>query len=290
MFRTNRFVRPLAIAAVLGMVAAGCAASSDDGATDADLPPAAGDTCPEGTPDCNDTPDDPALPPFSGQDGDDGAGPLGLIVDGGLTVDQALAYTGTEVIAVQGYVLTQDGTTRLCDALAESFPPQCGAAGVVITNPSALQDMVLLEQGTTQWSDVPVTILATISNEELMIASNVNALAGDAGGDSDNRPRATQIDGVWVFEYSPNGGMDALHGGTPEIVDGCLVIDSTIVVWPSDKLDEAAAAIAAARAGESPQLLIGGGGLSIEEGTDPSQIPTVVSDLCPTNAVWFASP
>ncbi len=289
MFRVNTLVRPFAIATLLAVVAAGCAASPDDGDPASGIPPAAAGTCPEGTPDCNDTPDDPALPPFAGQDGDDGAGPLGLVVDGGLTVAEALAYTGDEVIAVQGFVLTQDGTTRLCEALAESFPPQCGAAGVVITNPSALQDMVLIEEGTTQWSEDPVTILGNISNGQLTIASDVNALAVDPD-DPEDGPRATEIDGVWVFEYSPNGGMDALHGGTPEIVDGCLVIDSTIVVWPSDKLDEAAAAIAAVKAGESPQLLIGGGGLSIEEGTDPSQIPASISELCPTDAVWFASP
>ena len=42
---------------------------------------------------------------------------------------------------------------------------------------------------------------------------------------------AFQIDGVWVFQHQPEFSMDALHGGTPEIVDGCLVIDKTIVVW-----------------------------------------------------------
>ncbi|MFQ5948588.1 MAG: hypothetical protein ACE5KX_06995 [Acidimicrobiia bacterium] len=84
--------------------------------------------------------------------------------------------------------------------------------------------------------------------------------------------------------------MLALHSGTPEIIDGCLVIDDTIVVWHVDRIDEAAKAIEAVKAGESPQLLIGGGGISLDEGARPDQIPTAITDRCPTSAVWFGAP
>jgi hypothetical protein len=59
---------------------------------------------------------------------------------------------------------------------------------------------------------------------------------------------ALQIDGVWVFQHQPEFAMNALQGGTPEIADGCLVIDNTIVVWHVDRIDEAAEAISAAKA------------------------------------------
>ena len=99
-----------------------------------------------------------------------------------------------------------------------------------------------------------------------------------------------QIDGVWVFQHEPEFANNALHGGVPEIVDGCLVIDDTIVVWHVDRIEEAAAAIAAAKAGESPQILISGGGLSIDEEAEPSQIPSIITDRCPTPAVWYGAP
>ncbi len=182
MARTGMIRRSLALVAVLGLVAAACAAPASDDPPGDTEPPGAAATCPEGTVDCDDTPTDGVPPPPPPSDGDQ----LGSPADGGV--------------------------------------------------------------------------------------------------------RAVQIDGVWVFEYTPGGGMDALHSGTPEIVDGCLVIDDTIVVWDSGSMDEAAAAIAAVRAGESPQLLIGGGGLSIDEGTDPSQFPDVITERCGTRAVWFASP
>lgn len=101
---------------------------------------------------------------------------------------------------------------------------------------------------------------------------------------------ALQIDGVWVFTHDPEGADAALHSGAPEIVNGCLVVDNTVVVWHVDRLDEADEAVAAAKAGESPQLLIGGGGISLDEGASPDEIPSIITDLCPTSAVWFGAP
>ena len=138
------------------------------------------------------------------------------------------------------------------------------------------------------------------SGTEQASAKDDASTTGTTSTDADAEPRksaadppgidALQIDGVWVFQHQPEFAMDALHGGTPEIVDGCLVIDNTIVVWHVDRIDEAAAAISAVKAGESPELLIGGGGISVDEGARPDQIPTVITDQCPTSAVWFGAP
>ena len=73
-------------------------------------------------------------------------------------------------------------------------------------------------------------------------------------------------------------------------MNGCLYIDGAIVVWHVDRIDEAARAITAVRAGESPQLLVGGGGISLEEGALPDQLPAVITDRCPTSTVWFGAP
>ncbi len=122
-------------------------------------------------------------------------------------------------------------------------------------------------------------------------ASLAPATAEPSNADGDlTGIEAFQIDGVWVFQHQPEVAMDALHSGTPEVVNGCLVVDNTIVVWHIDGIDVAADAIAAARAGESPQLLIGGGGISVDEGARPDQIPAIITDLCPTSAVWFGAP
>jgi hypothetical protein len=285
MLNTRIIVRSLALTAVLGLIAAACASTQDDGAPVGGDSPGIAATCPEGTVECNDTPSGGVQPP--GPSGGDGQ--MGLVVDGGLSVSDAIAYEGTEVVAVQGFVVIEDGTARLCDALAKSYPPQCGGTSVVITNAEAISDITFAQEGTTQWSENYVSLLGNVADGELTIASNAISSAAPQD-DTDEGVRATQIDGVWVFEYTPNGGMDALHGGTPEVIDGCLVVDGAIVVWSSGRLDEATAAIAAVKAGERPQLLIPGGGISLDEGADQSQIPEAISELCATDTVWFAAP
>ena len=144
-----------------------------------------------------------------------------------------------------------------------------------------------------------VVVAACGSGTESTSARDEASTTGPTSTDADAEPRngaadkagieAFQIDGVWVFQHQPEYSMDALHSGTAEIVDGCLVIDNSIVVWHADRIDEAAKAIAAVKAGESPQLLIGGGGISIDEGARPDQFPTIITDQCPTSTVWFGA-
>ena len=136
---------------------------------------------------------------------------------------------------------------------------------------------------------VGAVIAATV-----FVASAGIALAFSVGGSNNpegrDGPEALQIDAIWVFQHQPESANRALHGGMPEIVNGCLYVDGAIVVWHVNRIDEAAQTIAAVRAGESPQLLIGGGGISLDEGASPDQIPAVITDRCPTSTVWFGAP
>lgn len=86
----------------------------------------------------------------------------GFIIDGGISVDEALADEGTEALAVSGFVVIVEGESRLCTLLAESFPPQCGGSSLVIENPEALVDLPLVEEGNTQWSNDVVVLLGTV--------------------------------------------------------------------------------------------------------------------------------
>ena len=145
-----------------------------------------------------------------------------------------------------------------------------------------------------------VVVAACGGGTEPASAKDEASTTGTTSTDVDAEPRksaadvaaieALQIDGVWVFQHQPEFANQALHSGTAEIVDGCLVVDNTIVVWSVDRINEATEAIAAVKAGESPQLLIGGGGISLDEGARPDQIPAVITGRCPTSAVWFGAP
>jgi hypothetical protein len=73
-------------------------------------------------------------------------------------------------------------------------------------------------------------------------------------------------------------------------IDGCLYVDDAVVVWAGSRLREASAVIDAIQSGEEPELLIGGGGISTREGASPEDLPTVITDRCPTEVVWFGAP
>ena len=97
----------------------------------------------------------------------------GFVVDGGLTIADALTYDGTEPIAVQGYVVITGQVAYLCEALAESFPPQCGGQHLSITNPAATSGLVLVEEADTQWSEHTVTVFGTITGDEFTLDNTI---------------------------------------------------------------------------------------------------------------------
>jgi hypothetical protein len=61
-----------------------------------------------------------------GGDDDTGAGATG----GPLTVGQALGEDGE--VTVRGALFVEGDTVRLCEAVMESYPPQCGGRALVV--------------------------------------------------------------------------------------------------------------------------------------------------------------
>ena len=78
--------------------------------------------------------EDPSAHPTAPLGGDSGSS--GFVVDGGLTVPEAIAYEGNQVVAVQGFVYRDGQTDALCELLAESYPPQCGGASSIPKQPA----------------------------------------------------------------------------------------------------------------------------------------------------------
>ena len=164
----RKFTGPL-IAAILLLAA--CSASA---------PPLAGPTsvpvedqqivasdCEADAPDCGD-----AIP----SDGPGGAQTpsMGTPVDGGLTVSEALSGSATGVIAIQGFLFDDGSGPKLCEALAESFPPQCGGTSIAISGHVGTADIPLVsEQGVT-WTDQPVTLFGEIIDGTFVVSSTVS--------------------------------------------------------------------------------------------------------------------
>ena len=156
----------------LAVLAAACGTESADPSPDA----AAG-ACLVGDPDCGDlgvvNNDEPL---FIDDEPTDGAPPddaVGMLVDGGLTVEEALATDASGVLAVQGFYVNDGSTVRLCDALAESFPPQCGGASIEVDGLDEEELDYQREAGVT-WTNETTIVFCEIIDGAVVTSSNVN--------------------------------------------------------------------------------------------------------------------
>jgi hypothetical protein len=178
MFRMSIWLSAVVSVAV---IASSCAVSEERSGPGADGIPEVLVACAEDQPDCQDTLTTGDLP----TGGNDPLAPStepdsesvsdGMVVDDGLSVAEATAYEGSEPVAVHGYVIRTSETTLLCEVLAESFPPQCGGASLVLVNADATDDLPLVEEGDVQWSPDRVILVGTVASNEFTIEAAASA-------------------------------------------------------------------------------------------------------------------
>lgn len=178
MFR--RSTRLVALVSLV-VIASSCAVSEERSGPGADGIPQVLVGCAEDQPDCQDTlttddlstgGNDPLAPP---SDSSGGSASSGMVVDGGLSIVDAIAYEDSEPVAVQGYVVRTSDAAHLCELLAESFPPQCGGASLVLTNADATDGLPLLEEGDVQWSPDRVVLIGTVTGNQFTIDTTASA-------------------------------------------------------------------------------------------------------------------
>jgi hypothetical protein len=105
---------------------------------------------------------EPAVAPSSGGE------PVLVIADGGLSepgmsVAEALGHRATDdLVTVTGSLFVDpDGTVRLCDAIAESFPPQCGGERIVVQGLDLDAIADLQTEGEVSWAE-GVTLFGSV--------------------------------------------------------------------------------------------------------------------------------
>jgi len=177
MFRMSAWLIGISVA----VIASSCAVSEERSGPAAEGIPEVLVACADDQPDCQDTLTTDELP----TGGNDPLAPStepdsrslsnGMVVEDGLAVDEAIAYEGSEPVAVRGYVVRTSEAAQLCEALAESFPPQCGGASLTLVNAAATDDLPLLEEGDVQWSPDSVILVGTVAGNELTIEATASA-------------------------------------------------------------------------------------------------------------------
>jgi len=181
--------RLLAIVVTMMLLVAACGGGASDG-DPASIPPndnpgetpGASAACIEGEPDCNDTlvvgeepqdlPSDDEEPVIGTGGGVVSSG--GMLVDGGLTVSEALTTDATGTIAVQGFLVADASGARLCEALAESYPPQCGGASIPVVNYEEVLSVPFGSAEGVTWTDVSVSLLGEIIDGTLVVSAAVS--------------------------------------------------------------------------------------------------------------------
>lgn len=101
-----------------------------------------------------------------------------MLAASGLSVTEIIAdTTGEPLVALAYVVVAPGGDARLCEALAESSPPQCGGASIAVTGlPPEMVDG-FSARGGVRWSDAPVQLIGTVRdgafvNDPLALAAS----------------------------------------------------------------------------------------------------------------------
>ena len=99
---------------------------------------------------------------------DDSGGTPGSVI----SIDQALDSNSDEPLLVSGNLLAQGDDVRFCSALAESFPPQCGGASLVVEGLNLDELDGLVTEGDVSWTDRPIELLGVVSDGTLTVSEN----------------------------------------------------------------------------------------------------------------------
>ena len=86
-----------------------------------------------------------------------------------MSVSDALSGDVTGAAAVKGFLVVDAGGARLCEVLAESYPPQCGGAALPITNYEQFLGVPVQEAQRVTWTDDVVSFIGLIVDGTLIV-------------------------------------------------------------------------------------------------------------------------
>jgi hypothetical protein len=87
-----------------------------------------------------------------------------------ITVKQALGANPGEPVRVRGALIVSGGTTRLCYAILESYPPQCGGPSLVVRGLDLGTVGDLTSANGVTWSDREVRLRGTLAEGTLTVS------------------------------------------------------------------------------------------------------------------------
>ena len=105
----------------------------------------------------------PQQPPIAGL----GTGP-------GISIEEAIALDSPEPVLVNGWVHARGGEVRFCDAVAESYPPQCPGVSLLVEGLKLEEVDGLQRASGVAWSE-RTQLLGVVQDGKLTVGENVAA-------------------------------------------------------------------------------------------------------------------
>ncbi len=99
-----------------------------------------------------------------------GSGSSGTAMGPGISVAEARRSRLDGPLLVNGYVIAEGSKVRLCEALAESFPPQCGGASLEVRGLDLASLSGVQSSGAVRWSAQPRQLLGEVKNGVLIVS------------------------------------------------------------------------------------------------------------------------
>ena len=87
----------------------------------------------------------------------------------GITIAQALDSDLDEPLLVNGFLVATGDEVRLCEALAESFPPQCRGDSLLVEGLDLASIDGLQDEGEVRWTDEPIQLLGSVNDGTLTV-------------------------------------------------------------------------------------------------------------------------
>lgn len=87
-----------------------------------------------------------------------------------ITIKQALRANPSEPVLVRGALIVSGGTARLCYAILESYPPQCGGPSLVVRGLDLDTVGELTSANGVTWSDREVRLRGTVADGTLTVS------------------------------------------------------------------------------------------------------------------------
>jgi len=114
----------------------------------------------------------------SGEDGEPAPQPqppiAGIGAGPGISIDEAIAFESNEPLLVNGNIWAEGDRVYFCDAVAESYPPQCAGVRLEVVGVKLAEVDGLQRVGDIAWSE-RTQLLGVVADGKITVSENAMA-------------------------------------------------------------------------------------------------------------------